>query len=334
MFKIDVFFRSGLRLGTSKPWPDILEEMTGERTMNGRALMEYFEPLFTYLKQDEQQNLVRQQLVTYSTVASGFCTRLNNAAWDVDSDLHSEEKRDIFLREITLSANFNKEQHERLFKDLNPDDFDDIDVRRQVMLLSKLGVDALPTVQLEERQAKIDDMVLVYNEALVCPFEKPTCDLEVEGMSLNPEIENVLASSNDFDELKYYWSQWHDKTGTYMRSDYQRFVELSNVAAGLNDFGDYGAMLRSDYEDDNLQENLLKLWSEVEPLYDALHTYVRHSLIDKYGEKMDVNDDLIPAHLLGNMWAQSWVNLYESVKPFKNASEIDVSESMKVVISI
>lgn len=326
-------FRIGLSLGKSEPWPDILEKMTGERTMNGRALMEYFDPLFTFLKQDAQQNeqnMVRQQLVTYSTVASGFCNRLNNAEWDVNTDLRSEAKKEALLREVKLSADFHKEQHEKIFKNLNPEDFDDVDVRRQLMFLSKLGVDALSTEKLEERQAKSNAMQLVYNEATVCAYDKQTCDLSSEGMSLNPEIENVLASSDDFEELRYYWAQWHDKTGTHMRSDYQRFAELSNEAAVLNGYKDYGEMLRSAYEDDNLQENLLQLWSEIEPLYDALHTYVRHSLIDKYGDKLDVDDQLIPAHLLGNMWAQSWVNIYESVKPFKNASEIDVSESMKV----
>lgn len=43
------------------------------------------------------------------------------------------------------------------------------------------------------------------------------------------------------------------------------------------------------------------------------------------GNKINRNDKNIPAHLLGNMWAQSWVNLYERIKPFKNASELDIT---------
>lgn len=47
--------------------------------------------------------------------------------------------------------------------------------------------------------------------------------------------------------------------------------------------------------------------------------------IDKVGR----NDNNIPAHLLGNMWAQSWENLYERIKPFKNASDLDITASLQ-----
>jgi peptidyl-dipeptidase A len=42
-----------LALGASKPWPDALEAFTGERQMNGTAMVEYFAPLMRWL---EEQN--------------------------------------------------------------------------------------------------------------------------------------------------------------------------------------------------------------------------------------------------------------------------------------
>lgn len=39
-----------LALGASKPWPDALEVLTGERTINADAILEYFAPLVTWLK--------------------------------------------------------------------------------------------------------------------------------------------------------------------------------------------------------------------------------------------------------------------------------------------
>jgi len=42
-----------LALGASKPWPDALEAFTGERQMNGTAMVEYFAPLMKWL---EEQN--------------------------------------------------------------------------------------------------------------------------------------------------------------------------------------------------------------------------------------------------------------------------------------
>ena len=38
-----------LRQGKSRHWKDILEEMTGSRTMNPQALLKYFKPLEEWL---------------------------------------------------------------------------------------------------------------------------------------------------------------------------------------------------------------------------------------------------------------------------------------------
>ena len=52
-----------------------------------------------------------------------------------------------------------------------------------------------------------------------------------------------------------------------------------------------------------------------EPLYRELHAYVRFKLIAKYGAAAERPDGMIPAHLLGNMWAQEWGNIYDIVAP-------------------
>lgn len=33
--------------------------------------------------------------------------------------------------------------------------------------------------------------------------------------------------------------------------------------------------------------------------------------------------------LLGNMWGQTWINLYERIKPFENSSNLDVTASLQ-----
>ena len=43
-------FDDMLRLGSSQPWPDALEAFTGERTMDGTAMLEYFAPLQAFLE--------------------------------------------------------------------------------------------------------------------------------------------------------------------------------------------------------------------------------------------------------------------------------------------
>ena len=48
-----VCFRSMLSKGSSRPWPDVLEELTGFRRMDAGALLDYFKPLQLWL---ERQN--------------------------------------------------------------------------------------------------------------------------------------------------------------------------------------------------------------------------------------------------------------------------------------
>ncbi|MBU2604772.1 MAG: M2 family metallopeptidase [Alphaproteobacteria bacterium] len=43
-------FNAMMEMGASKPWPDALESFTGTREMDGSAIVEYFDPLMVYLK--------------------------------------------------------------------------------------------------------------------------------------------------------------------------------------------------------------------------------------------------------------------------------------------
>jgi len=50
--------RSMLEMGSSKPWPDALEAMTGSRQMDASAILEYFKPLEDWLvKQNKKLNV-------------------------------------------------------------------------------------------------------------------------------------------------------------------------------------------------------------------------------------------------------------------------------------
>lgn len=56
---------------------------------------------------------------------------------------------------------------------------------------------------------------------------------------------------------------------------------------------------QSEYEVDNFEQQLAKLWEDVKPLYQQLHAYVRKRLRDKYGDHVVSAKGPIPAHLLG-----------------------------------
>ena len=80
---------------------------------------------------------------------------------------------------------------------------------------------------------------------------------------------------------------------------------------------------------EEFQAEIERLWTQVEPLYRELHTYVRRKLIEKYGDAARRPDGMIPAHLLGNMWAQEWGNIYDVVAPPSGPMPYDLGAILK-----
>jgi peptidyl-dipeptidase A len=149
-----------------------------------------------------------------------------------------------------------------------------------------------------------------YGKGKYCPDgDKGKC------LSLG-DMEEIMGSSRDPEELKRIWLGWHQVSPPY-RKDYARFVELSNKGAREMGFKDTGAMWRAKYdmEPDAFSAEMERLWQQVKPLYDSLYTYTRRKLSEKYGKEVVPLDGPIPAHLLGNMWAQQWGNVYPLLKP-------------------
>ncbi len=131
------------------------------------------------------------------------------------------------------------------------------------------------------------------------------------------DIEAAMGTSRNPDELKEMWTSWHDTVGAPQRQDYQRSAGLLNEGARELGFKDVGAMWRSNYDmpPEEFAKLTDKLWNEVKPLYESLHTYVRWKLNEKYGDAVQSKTGPIRADLLGNMWAQEWGNIYDVVAP-------------------
>ena len=148
-----------------------------------------------------------------------------------------------------------------------------------------------------------------YGKGKWCPPGKDKC-LDIE------DITRLMATSRDPNELRDAWVGWH-QISQPMRKDFARFVELSNQGARELGFKDTGALWRSKYDmpPDDFARELDRLWEQVRPLYVQLHAYVRWKLREKYGDQVVPANGPIPADLLGNMWAQTWDNVYPLVAP-------------------
>ncbi len=160
-----------------------------------------------------------------------------------------------------------------------------------------------------------------YGKGKYCPEPGRCLDLQ--------DITRITAESRDPKQLLDLWRGWRTISPP-MRPDYRRFVELSNEGARELGFRDTGAMWRSKYDmpPEEFARELDRLWAQVRPLYVSLHAYVRWKLREKYGDIVPASGP-IPAHLLGNVWAQSWENLYPLLAPANADPGYDLTKILK-----
>ena len=143
------------------------------------------------------------------------------------------------------------------------------------------------------------------------------------------ELSKVLANpDSSYDEQLDAFDGWHAQFKP-MRADYQRFAGLINEGATEMGFADAGALWRSGYDmpADAFKAETDRLWDQVKPLYTDLQCYVRGKLVEKYGDKGQV-DGMLPAHLTGNLWQQEWTNLWPMLQPYKSEG-LDVDAALK-----
>ena len=182
------------------------------------------------------------------------------------------------------------------------------DQRRQLNLLKVSLVMATPAdpKEAEELTKIASRMRSAYGRGKWCPDPaKPETCLNID------DITRIMATSRNETELRRVWEGWH-AISPPIKNDYVRFVELSNKGAKELGFADTGAMWRAKYDmpPDEFTKELDRLWDQVRPLYLQLHGYVRMKLHEKYGDVVPATGP-IPAHLLGNIWAQDWSNVYD-----------------------
>jgi len=161
-----------------------------------------------------------------------------------------------------------------------------------------------------------------YGKGKYCPTKDDCLDITA--------IEKIMATSRDPEKLKEVWAGWH-AIGPPMRQRYTRFVDLSNQGAREIGFKDTGALWRAGYDmtPEEFSADLERLWNQVKPLYLSLHTYVRWKLAEKYGPGVVPPSGPIPAHLLGNPWAQEWGNIYDLLGVQEDKGGVNVTELLK-----
>jgi peptidyl-dipeptidase A len=208
--------------------------------------------------------------------------------------------------------------------------FDNVELpeseRRQLSLFKNALTMAAPAdpKEAEELAELVASMEGIYGRGKYCDDgESGDACLDIE------EVTEILAKDRDPARLREVWEGWHT-IAPPMKESYRRFVELSNKGARELGFADTGTMWRSKYDmaPEAFSAELDRLWEQLRPLYLSLHAYVRARLRARYGDQVPA-DGPIPAHLLGNIWAQDWSNLYDLVGPPGSASTVSLTDVLR-----
>ncbi|MEX2154714.1 MAG: M2 family metallopeptidase [Gemmatimonadaceae bacterium] len=201
------------------------------------------------------------------------------------------------------------------------------ELRRKLTLL-KLALSAPPPgnpSDAAELTKLTTSMEADYGKGTYCRQATPPQCLQINDLS------KIMATSTNPAELLDVWQGWH-RVGAPLRPRYARFVELSNKGARELGFANTGELWRAGYDmtPAEFARELDRLWEQVRPLYQSLHAYVRTKLAERYGTALVPPNGMIPAHLLGNMWAQEWGNIYPLVAPVGLGDPgFDITERIK-----
>ncbi len=206
----------------------------------------------------------------------------------------------------------------------------DDDTRRSLTLI-KLGNPApQDRASLEELTGITSKMGSIYGKKKLCDewTKKSSFDVSKDGCLDLEEMTELLAKSSNADDQLKAWQGWHT-IGGELKPLYERFVQLTNKGAKQGGYNDIGESWRSGYDMSPaaFEVEMARLWNQVKPLYEDLQCYMGHKLETIYpNQKM--KDGLLPAHLLGNMWAQEWSNLYPKVEPYAGLATLDVTKAL------
>ena len=238
-----------------------------------------------------------------------------HAGWTAETDITGDTEATSALineqatsRALALTAESHRFDHVELPPEL----------KRQIKLL-QVNAPAAPKDPklLAEESELAAQLTGMYGKGKFCPGtpagQEPAPGAKCLGID---ELSGIMAKSQDPEELTKLWVGWH-AIGAPMRPKYARLIELQNIGAKELGYQDTGELWRAGYDmtPAEFSAEMERAWTQLEPLYRELHTYVRTRLIQKYGKAADRADGMIPAQLLGNMWAQEWGNIYDLVAP-------------------
>ncbi|XP_048477838.1 angiotensin-converting enzyme isoform X1 [Plutella xylostella] len=246
------------------------------------------------------------------------CKTSQAALWEYLTNINSEIKKNKMIQIAAEEDEIKKHYWNTLKKRYVSHELslNDPTIQRKIRIIKERAINVqMPQSKLRE---EIETMQRIWSRVTVCAYNS-TCSLEDSARSMSDpyisfaDVIKIFKTSDDTDELVYYWKAFRDVTGKKIRPIFKEYVARMNSVAIYENFTDAADMWQYAFQDDNFVKNVDRIWSEIKPLYDTLHRYVRGKLATHYKNDMSNGERNIPAHILGNLWAQDWQAIYPKV---------------------
>lgn len=208
----------------------------------------------------------------------------------------------------------------------NEKQLDDLTVRqlRKLLLAAAENPGTIPEVvarrvELETKQSAILDGYTFCLQPKGTSCAKP--------ITAN-DIDDVLKKSRDLNERQRFWTV-SKEIGRPLKPGLIELIKLRNQVARELGYHSFFALKVADYgmTVDEMMKLLEDTLTTTKPLYDGLHCWAKNQLAARYKRPAP---KLIPAHWIGNRWAQSWPGIVEaaSLDPlFKGSSPENIVKS-------
>jgi peptidyl-dipeptidase A len=238
------------------------------------------------------------------------------AFWDASVDVGERNTgrrtgADTVYSAFTGSADFIRRARALLEHE---DDLDDVTVRelRRVLHLAAAAPQTNPELARRrvaaesEQSARLDGFQFCLErrgQGIEAPCRRPVT---------TNDLDRTLRESSDLRERLRAWNA-SKEVGFVLKDGLVELRALRNGVAREMGHDDFFAFQVDDYgmSADEMMVMLDELVAQTRPLYVQLHCWARHELARRYGVE-DV-PRRIPAHWIGNRWAQRWPGLVASV---------------------
>jgi len=257
-------------------------------------------------------------LATYEQILGGMYPIVAESFWKSSTDvtdLHVGER--IGAEQVMASITGNPWVIETVKQLLEREEQLDDSTKRQlrkVLMAAAEYPGTIPEVVAARVSAEAEQSAILDSFEFCAERSGERC---IEVVTPN-QIDQVLVTSEDEAERRKIW-EVAKQTGPALKQGIGKLRDLRNEVAQEMGYDSFFALQVDDYgmTVGEMMAMMERFNEDLRPLYEQLHTWTKHELAGRYGQPVP---DKIPAHWIGNRWAQAWPGL---------SSGIDLNELVK-----